>query len=249
MQIDPQFTYKADKLKMYFNDAWSGEGLMGVEPDAPDKTLSTGSRLPSGMDWLQIKDIELGGNTFTLRHNGADKSTLTNTSGPDSYTWEARFPGKHATLKVDGEEREAKTKEINGKTYSYAKPGEVEQLSGLRGHGQGEDQFLQGVRRPPALVAQLGPLPRQSRGERRRRCRVRPPGSPGLPFTGTNGDESHGSTFPACAHKAPCTLHMVLLVGARRRWPWLRGEADTCRCCSTPRGSHRGIAPWPCRTS
>ncbi|MFI0468328.1 hypothetical protein ACH347_29955 [Saccharopolyspora sp. 5N102] len=95
------------------------EGLMGVEPNAPAKSLSTQSRMPSGMDWLQIKEIKIGGNTFTLRHDGAIKSALTNDTGSDSYIWQARFPGKHSTIKVDGKDRPAKTEEINGKTYSY----------------------------------------------------------------------------------------------------------------------------------
>ncbi|MEU8700689.1 hypothetical protein AB0C61_24065 [Streptomyces sp. NPDC048680] len=83
------------------------EGLMGVEPDAPSKSLSTRSRMPSGMNWLQIKDIKVGGNTFTLRHDRASKSTLTNDTGSDSYTWEARFPGRHSTIKIDGKKRAA----------------------------------------------------------------------------------------------------------------------------------------------
>ncbi|MEU7576128.1 hypothetical protein AB0B50_00755 [Streptomyces sp. NPDC041068] len=97
------------------------EGLMGVEPDAPATSLSTRSRMPSGMEWLRIEDLRIGGNTFTLRHDGARRSTLTNDAGPDRYTWEARFPGKHSTIEVDGKARPAKTKEVNGKTYSYVK--------------------------------------------------------------------------------------------------------------------------------
>ncbi|MEU2660227.1 hypothetical protein ABZ615_33530 [Streptomyces sp. NPDC007325] len=95
------------------------EGLMGVRPDAPAKALATGSRLPSGMDWLQVEDIRIGGSTFTLRHDGATSSKLTHTSGSATYRWEARFPGKHATIKVDGVPRKARTKTVNGKTYTY----------------------------------------------------------------------------------------------------------------------------------
>ncbi|MCX4553615.1 hypothetical protein OG204_32925 [Streptomyces sp. NBC_01387] len=97
------------------------EGLMGVEPDAPSKSLSTRSRMPSGMNWLQIKDIKVGGNTFTLRHDRASRSTLTNDTGSDSYTWEAQFPGKHPVIKIDGKKRAAHTKRVNGKTYSYVR--------------------------------------------------------------------------------------------------------------------------------
>ncbi|MFF9144904.1 hypothetical protein ACF1BN_08620 [Streptomyces sp. NPDC014861] len=96
------------------------EGLMGVRPDAPAKSLATHSRLPSGMDWLQVKDVKVGGNTFTLRHDGATSSKLTNTAGSDSYSWEARFPGNKSTIKVNGVAQTAKTKTVNGKTYTYA---------------------------------------------------------------------------------------------------------------------------------
>ncbi|MGW6561159.1 hypothetical protein [Streptomyces hydrogenans] len=96
------------------------EGLMGVQPDAPAKSLSTLSRLPSGMGWLQVKDIKVGGNTFTLRHDGATSSKLTNTAGSASYNWEARFAGNRSTIKVDGVAQTVKTKVVNGKTYTYA---------------------------------------------------------------------------------------------------------------------------------
>ncbi|MEU1225839.1 hypothetical protein [Streptomyces sp. NPDC005828] len=96
------------------------EGLMGVQPDAPSASLATASRLPAGMDWLQVEDIKIGGNTFALRHNGATSSKLTNSSGSASYTWEARFPGSHSTIKVDGAARTVRTKAVNGRTYTYA---------------------------------------------------------------------------------------------------------------------------------
>ncbi|MEU9856621.1 hypothetical protein [Streptomyces sp. NPDC047974] len=96
------------------------EGLMGVQPDAPAKSLATGSRLPSGMGWLQVKDVKIGGNTFTLRHDGVTSSKLTNTAGSATYSWEARFPGNKSTIKVDGVSQTVKTKTVNGKTYTYA---------------------------------------------------------------------------------------------------------------------------------
>ncbi|AXE75694.1 hypothetical protein [Streptomyces atratus] len=97
------------------------EGLMGVQPNAPGRALSTQSRMPAGMGWLQIKDIRIGGNTFTLRHDGATQSTLTNASGSARYKWEARFPGSHSTIKVNGVPQAVRTKTVNGKTCTYAK--------------------------------------------------------------------------------------------------------------------------------
>lgn len=95
------------------------EGLMGVAPNAPSHALTTQSRLPTGTDWVQIKDMRIGRNTFALRHDGATKSTLTNTAGPDKYTWEARFPGDHDTIEVNGKSHKADTKVVNGVTYAY----------------------------------------------------------------------------------------------------------------------------------
>ncbi|MFF3618932.1 hypothetical protein [Streptomyces sp. NPDC002467] len=95
------------------------EGLLGVTPDAPAHALSTLSRLPSGMDWLGIDDLRIGDSTFSLRHDGATKSTLGHTSGSSAYTWEARFPGSHATVTVNGVARPARTKVVDGVTYTY----------------------------------------------------------------------------------------------------------------------------------
>ncbi|MEV0531883.1 hypothetical protein [Kitasatospora sp. NPDC050463] len=98
------------------------EGLLGVEPDAPSRALTTQSRLPAGMDWLKIDDLRIGAGTFSLRHDGTTKSTLANTSGSGAYTWEARFPGAHATITVNGVPCKARTKVVDGVTYTYATP-------------------------------------------------------------------------------------------------------------------------------
>lgn len=98
------------------------EGLMGVAPNAPAHALTTQPRLPSGMNWLKIEDLRIGTDTFSLRHDGATKSTLTHTSGTSPYTWEARFPGTHSTITVNGVPRPARTKVVDGTTYTYATP-------------------------------------------------------------------------------------------------------------------------------
>ncbi|MEV7211894.1 carbohydrate-binding protein [Kitasatospora cineracea] len=95
------------------------EGLLGVDPNAPARTLTTASHLPTGTDWLQIDDLVVGGNTFALRHDGASGSTLTNRTGTDTYRWEARIPGTHPVLTVDGTPRAAATRTVDGTVYSY----------------------------------------------------------------------------------------------------------------------------------
>ncbi|MFI6645514.1 hypothetical protein [Streptomyces sp. NPDC050504] len=97
------------------------QGLMGVAPDAPARTLTTQSRLPSGTDWLRVDDLRVGDSTFALRHDAKRRSTLTHTSGTAPYTWEARFPGAHKTATVDGLPRPARTETIDGVTYTVVR--------------------------------------------------------------------------------------------------------------------------------
>lgn len=93
------------------------EGLLGVVPDAPQHRLATRSRLPSGMQWLQVTDIAVGAGKFTVRHDGW-RSAVTNQGGDGTYVWEARFTGSHPSLNVDGVPRPAQTRTENGVTYS-----------------------------------------------------------------------------------------------------------------------------------
>ncbi|MFI0923998.1 hypothetical protein ACH4TP_08725 [Streptomyces sp. NPDC021012] len=97
------------------------QGLMGVTPDAPARTLTTQPRLPSGMDWLSVEDLRVGDSAFTLRHDTDRRSTLTHTTGTAAYTWEARFPGAHAAVAVDGVRRPARTEVVDGVTYTVVR--------------------------------------------------------------------------------------------------------------------------------
>ncbi|MFJ8622165.1 RICIN domain-containing protein [Kitasatospora sp. NPDC093550] len=95
------------------------QGLLGVEPDAAGGALATTSRLPASVGWLQVASIPVGAGTVTVRHDGEHASTVTNT-GTAPITWEARFRGRHDRISVDGTAREARTKTVDGVTYSYA---------------------------------------------------------------------------------------------------------------------------------
>ncbi|MFE5597355.1 hypothetical protein [Streptomyces sp. NPDC056549] len=97
------------------------QGLMGVIPNAPARTLTTQSRLPSGMEWLSVEDLRVGNSSFTLRHDTDRRSTLTHTTGTGAYTWEARFPGAHAAVAVDGVRRPARTEVVDGVTYTVVR--------------------------------------------------------------------------------------------------------------------------------
>ncbi|MFF4381634.1 RICIN domain-containing protein [Kitasatospora sp. NPDC001547] len=93
------------------------QGLLGVTPDAAGRALATTSRLPASMGWLQVAGIPVGTGTVTVRHDGALRSTVTNT-GTEPLTWEARFPGRHAGLTVDGEQREVRTTTVDGLAHT-----------------------------------------------------------------------------------------------------------------------------------
>ncbi|WP_327673089.1 MULTISPECIES: hypothetical protein [unclassified Streptomyces] len=98
------------------------EGLMGIAPDAAAHKVTTGSRLPSGMKWLQAADVPIGPGTVTVRHDGTTRTTLTNNSRSRSISWEARFPGAHQRITVDGVPQRVRTKTVDGATYTYATP-------------------------------------------------------------------------------------------------------------------------------
>ncbi|MGL5346815.1 MAG: hypothetical protein ACRDA3_05665, partial [Peptostreptococcaceae bacterium] len=55
-----------------------------------------------------------------VKHEGLEKTTLTNTSRKP-LKWEARFYGDHDYINVNGKRTKAKQKEINGVLVSYAK--------------------------------------------------------------------------------------------------------------------------------
>ncbi|WP_188309505.1 RICIN domain-containing protein [Streptomyces sp. CBMA123] len=96
------------------------QGLMGVQPDAGAASLTTTSRLPGDIGWLQLTSVPVGGSTVTLRHDGTAKSTLTNTSATGSLSWTARFPGSHTGITVNGAARPVRTVTVDGTTYTYA---------------------------------------------------------------------------------------------------------------------------------
>ncbi|WP_405957991.1 histidine kinase [Streptomyces phaeochromogenes] len=98
------------------------EGLMGIAPDAANRTVTTQSRLPSGMKWLRAADVPIGTSTITVRHDGATKTKLTNNARRGAYRWEARFPGVHKKIEVNGVPQRVRTKTVGGVTYTYATP-------------------------------------------------------------------------------------------------------------------------------
>lgn len=89
------------------------EGMMGVEPDAAAHRVATLPRLPATIDWVAIEQLPVGAHRLSLRHEGVTASELGN-KGPRALFWEARFPGNHGFLLVDGKLRKARSLRLNG---------------------------------------------------------------------------------------------------------------------------------------
>jgi len=107
-------------------------GLMGIElmantPDLAlteghyvDRYISTLPRLKSGTEWAELKNIPIRANKISVRHEGLDKTILTNESGP-SIIWEVCFPGIHDELIVNGIKIDAQRGYSNNNHISYAR--------------------------------------------------------------------------------------------------------------------------------
>lgn len=66
-------------------------GLMGICPDASQRTLETAPRLPKTLAWIKLVRVPVLGNEVTVRHDGSRRTTLTNHAGP-LFRWRVRFP-------------------------------------------------------------------------------------------------------------------------------------------------------------
>ena len=76
-------------------------GLMGIAPSETRDEISTISRLPENLEWASIDNLPYQGQALAVRHDGKDRSTLTN-RGVRPVTWIAGFPGSGGRLKTQG---------------------------------------------------------------------------------------------------------------------------------------------------
>ena len=79
------------------------EGLAGVVPDAPGHAVSTLSRLPEEIGWLDLDHIMVGEHDVDVRHEGRTRTTVTHNAGPQPLTTTLSFYGGYAQIKVDGQ--------------------------------------------------------------------------------------------------------------------------------------------------
>jgi len=108
-------------------------GLMGIEstlaePERAQReslyvegTVRTLSRLTAKTEWAELKHVPIRANEISVRHEGLNKTELTNEAGP-GLMWNACFAGSHAKLLVNGKTSEAKAADSrrNGQPASCA---------------------------------------------------------------------------------------------------------------------------------
>lgn len=80
-------------------------GLMGIQPDAAHRALTTTARLTSATRWAELRDMPVFDGTITVRHENSSAATLVNNTRGD-ITWHARgADGKTQSLVVKAGER------------------------------------------------------------------------------------------------------------------------------------------------
>ncbi len=84
-------------------------GLMGMEPSVEQGKVSTLSRLTSKTEWAEIEYLPCHNNIINIKHEGMNKSILTNRSG-EKMKWIAGFYGDSEYLVVDGKQEKTRSK-------------------------------------------------------------------------------------------------------------------------------------------
>ncbi len=76
-------------------------GLMGLEPDARTRTISTRSRLTDDTEWAVLRNVPVFDGTVDVRHDGRRETSLTVRAGA-GVVWKAVFEGGLKELTVNG---------------------------------------------------------------------------------------------------------------------------------------------------
>ncbi len=89
-------------------------GLLGFEPNAPEHSFTTVSRLPRAIARAGVRNIPLGPNRVDVRHEGVTKSAVRLAQAEAPLKWNACFYGDHSRIFVNGNAQTAKRVRIHG---------------------------------------------------------------------------------------------------------------------------------------
>ena len=100
-QLEPNYARREYPEVSYAAIGSIVAGMLGITPDARTRTLTTRSHLTVDASWVQISSMPCLGNIVDVRHDGQDRTVLTNHEGPP-LKWQAVFPGHLPQLLLDG---------------------------------------------------------------------------------------------------------------------------------------------------
>ena len=97
--------------------------LLGIAPPVEwnyiEVVFKTLPSLTSETPWAEIRNLPVRANRVSIKHDGNEKTTFSNQSGP-ALIWRAAFPGSYETLLVDGQPIKAsEAKEPSGRVNSW----------------------------------------------------------------------------------------------------------------------------------
>ena len=94
-------------------------GLMGIDPDAPNNRITTISNLIPSISYAELEDVPVFANLITVKHTGITATEFKNVSGK-TVRWRASFRGNYKYISVDGKRLKASSeKDIMGNAVSY----------------------------------------------------------------------------------------------------------------------------------
>jgi hypothetical protein len=92
-----------------------------VEGGWVEMTVRTLPGLGSTIEWAELRNLPIRACDVTVRHEGTQKTTLTNQRGP-ALIWRAAFEGQHPQLFVNGQATAAEVQAgENGRAVSWVR--------------------------------------------------------------------------------------------------------------------------------
>ncbi len=80
--------------------------LLGIAPPVDsnyvETIIETFPSLTNDTAWAELRNVPIRANRVAVRHDGNQKTTFVNESGP-ALIWRAAFPGRHETLSLNGQ--------------------------------------------------------------------------------------------------------------------------------------------------
>lgn len=101
-QLDPHYARRQYPEVSFAVLGSLAVGLLGIQPDAITRRVTTRSHLTQQTAWIEMAHLPVFDSQITVKHIGKENTQLSN-EGDSPLVWRAKFAGKHASLRVDGD--------------------------------------------------------------------------------------------------------------------------------------------------